>query len=75
MMEPRQDPPQLADWWPRVGATLLDGLIIWGLSIAAVIVTAIGAFMSPAVDDAGRADLPAGVGRDDCGLPRRDDDA
>lgn len=54
-MEPRQDPPQLADWWPRVGATLLDGLIIWGLSIGAVIATAIATLMAPAADDAGGA--------------------
>ena len=28
MNEPRRTPPQLAEWWPRVGATLLDTLIV-----------------------------------------------
>jgi uncharacterized RDD family membrane protein YckC len=28
MTEPHQDRPYLAEWWPRVGATLIDSLII-----------------------------------------------
>ncbi len=33
MNEPRQAPPQLAEWWPRVGATLLDMLIVGVLGL------------------------------------------
>ncbi len=33
MDEPRQAPPQLAEWWPRVGATLLDMLIVGVLGL------------------------------------------
>src|SRR5689334_22011082 len=31
MDEPR---PYLAEWWPRVGATLLDGLIVFAAAVA-----------------------------------------
>jgi uncharacterized RDD family membrane protein YckC len=44
MTDPHDERPYLAEWWPRVGATLLDWLIVWaifiGVAIAAAIATA-----------------------------------
>jgi uncharacterized RDD family membrane protein YckC len=44
MTDPHDERPYLAEWWPRVGATLLDFLIVWalvvGLAIASAIATA-----------------------------------
>ena len=45
MDEPRTDEPQLADWWARVGATLLDFVIIWLLFMASAIGIAIASVM------------------------------
>src|SRR3954468_21052397 len=43
MDEPKQPRPYLAEWWPRVGATLLDGVIVSGLAIVlAIVVAAVG---------------------------------
>ena len=41
MTEPHDERPYLAEWWPRVGATLLDLLIVGAMSIGALIVAAI----------------------------------
>ena len=41
MTDPHDERPFLAEWWPRVGATLLDWLIIWAIFIGVAIVTAI----------------------------------
>ena len=37
MTDPHDERPYLAEWWPRVGATLLDLLIVWALSVVAII--------------------------------------
>jgi uncharacterized RDD family membrane protein YckC len=37
MTDPHDERPYLAEWWPRVGATLLDGLIVWALSVVAIV--------------------------------------
>ena len=34
MTDPHDERPYLAEWWPRVGATLLDLLIVWAIFIA-----------------------------------------
>ena len=39
-MDEPQPRPYLAEWWPRVGATLLDGVLITVMSIVAAIVAA-----------------------------------
>src|SRR4051794_39073625 len=40
-MDERPEPrPYLAEWWPRVGATLLDGVIISALALVVAIVVA-----------------------------------
>jgi uncharacterized RDD family membrane protein YckC len=41
-MTPEQPPPRLATWGSRVGAALLDGLIVWGIALAALTVAAAG---------------------------------
>src|SRR4051794_5909077 len=40
MDEPQQR-PYLAEWWPRVGATLLDSVIITAISVGCLIASAI----------------------------------
>jgi uncharacterized RDD family membrane protein YckC len=43
MDEPKQPRPYLAEWWPRVGATLLDGVIVSALAVVlAIVVAAVG---------------------------------
>jgi uncharacterized RDD family membrane protein YckC len=37
MTDPHDERPYLAEWWPRVGATLLDSLIVWALWVVAII--------------------------------------
>ncbi len=37
MTDPHDERPYLAEWWPRVGATLLDFLIVWALSVVAIV--------------------------------------
>ena len=39
MTDPHDERPYLAEWWPRVGATLLDFLIVWALAVVAIIPT------------------------------------
>ena len=41
MTDPHDERPYLAEWWPRVGATLLDLLIVWAIVIAVAIAAAI----------------------------------
>src|SRR3954447_2346559 len=52
MTEPRQDPPALADWWPRAGAAWLDGVALCVLSFVAVIAAGILAADFGGSDDA-----------------------
>jgi uncharacterized RDD family membrane protein YckC len=40
MPEPHDERPYLAEWWPRVGATLLDLVVVWALLIAVAIAIA-----------------------------------
>ena len=56
MTDPHDERPYLAEWWPRVGATLLDFLIVWALAVVAIIPTVIlvGPFDN-GDDDAGGA--------------------
>jgi uncharacterized RDD family membrane protein YckC len=51
MDEPRRGPQQLAEWWPRVGATLLDIVIVWVLALAALIGAAIFATVTGISED------------------------
>ena len=39
MDEPREPRPYLAEWWPRVGATLLDSVIVGAISFGCLIVS------------------------------------
>lgn len=41
MTNPHDERPYLAEWWPRVGATLLDFVIVWAIVIALAIASAI----------------------------------
>jgi uncharacterized RDD family membrane protein YckC len=41
MDEPSEPRPYRAEWWPRVGATVLDGMIVGGLALALAIVFAV----------------------------------
>lgn len=41
MTNPHDERPYLAEWWPRVGATLLDFVIVWAIVLALAIASAI----------------------------------
>jgi len=52
-MDDPQDRPYLAEWWPRVGATLLDSLLIGAISFGCLIVSILALAPFGADGDAG----------------------
>jgi uncharacterized RDD family membrane protein YckC len=53
MDQSQRDRPYLAEWWPRVGATLLDIVVVWAIWFVALIAVALVTLPLGIADDLG----------------------